>query len=155
MVKIFSIKEKYSNKIFCNQKKVELRRTNVKINRNELCLIYTTSPVKKVTGYFIVEKTIRMPLEKLWKMTKTYAGVSKEEFCSYFKGLKEGTAIVFKRVHKFNEATALEEIKIYKKNFRPPQSYCNIDVKLVYKIIGNTDKKIKASLSSKEIFIKN
>jgi predicted transcriptional regulator len=146
MVKMFSIKEKYSTKIFNKEKKVELRRSNVKLNRNEICYIYTTSPIMKVTGYFIVEKTIRLPLDKLWKLTKNCAGVTKEEFFSYFEGLKEGTAIVFKKVHKFQNATALAEIKIYKKDFRPPQSYCNVDIKIVYQI----NKKAKV-LNSKII----
>lgn len=59
MTKLFSIKEKYSKKIYSKEKLVEFRRQNINIKTNELCLIYTNNPVKKITGYFIVKEKIR------------------------------------------------------------------------------------------------
>lgn len=126
MAKLFSIKEKYSNKIYSKEKLVEFRRQNVKIDKDELCLIYTSSPVKKITGYFIVKEKIRTSVNKLWGITKDIAGISYKEFKEYFKDCKFGTAILFKKIEKFTKMMGLDYLR-KKANFRPPQSYCNLN----------------------------
>lgn len=141
MVKIFSIKNEYSTKIFENEKHVELRRQNIKIRENEKCLIYTTSPVKRVTGYFIVKKTIRLPIKQLWNKTKHIAGVTKSQFMDYFEGCIEGTAILFKSVKKFVKELTLTEMRTIIENFRPPQSYYNLDESIYQKILERTREK--------------
>jgi len=130
MVKIFSIKQQFADKIFRNEKRVEYRRQNVKVQANELCLVYTSSPVKELSGYFVVKRKLRMPIGKLWQKTKVHAGISKSEFLKYFEGCIEGTAIVLKLVKQFITGLNLVEIKTILRNFTPPQSYCNLDSKL-------------------------
>ncbi|MCK5107653.1 MAG: hypothetical protein KAQ83_02920 [Nanoarchaeota archaeon] len=130
MAKLFSIKEKYSNKIYSKEKLVEFRRQNVNINKGEFCLIYTTSPVKKITGYFIVKEKIRTTIRRLWQITKEFAGISYTEFKEYFNGRKVGTAILFKRTKKFDKSVTLEDLR-KECNFIPPQSYYNLTDLLV------------------------
>jgi len=126
MAKLFSIKEKYSNRIYLKEKLVEFRRQNVNVNKGEFCLIYTSSPVKKITGYFIVKEKIRTSIKKLWELTKKVAGVSYKEFMEYFNGCKLGTAIIFKKIQKFTTTWGLDDLR-EKGDFRPPQSYCNLN----------------------------
>lgn len=130
MAKLFSIKEKYSNRIYSKEKLVEFRRQNVNIHKGEFCLIYTSSPVKKITGYFIVKEKIRTSIRKLWELTKKIAGISYREFMEYFKECKLGTAIVFKKIEKFTKTWGLDDLR---KNvdFIPPQSYCNLNDLLI------------------------
>lgn len=145
MVKIFSIKNKYSEKIFSKEKLVELRRQDVKIKENEKCLIYTTYPVKRITGFFIVKKKVRLPVKKLWKLTKDIAGITKAEFIKYFTGCIEGTAIFFKYVKQFSVGVTLEEIKNLVNNFNPPQSYLNLKpstFEILKQLLGEDVKKI-------------
>ncbi|MCH8003315.1 MAG: hypothetical protein IH934_01685 [Nanoarchaeota archaeon] len=130
MAKLFSIKEKYSDRIYSKEKLVEFRRQNVNIDKGEFCLIYTSSPVKKITGYFIVKEKIRTSIRKLWELTKEFAGISYKEFKEYFKECKLGTAIVFKKIHKFTKTLGLDELR-KKVAFRPPQSYCNLNRLLI------------------------
>lgn len=130
MAKLFSIKEKYSNRIYSKEKLVEFRRQNVNVNKDEFCLIYTSSPVKKITGYFIVKEKIRTSISKLWKLTKEFAGISYTEFREYFKECKLGTAIVFKKIQKFSKALGLDDLR-KKGEFSPPQSYCNLNDLLI------------------------
>lgn len=130
MAKLFSIKEKYSNRIYSKEKLVEFRRQNVNISKDEFCLIYTSSPVKKITGYFIVQEKIRTSIRKLWELTKEVAGISYKEFKEYFKGCQLGTAIVFKKIQKFSRALGLDDLR-KKGNFIPPQSYCNLNGLLI------------------------
>jgi predicted transcriptional regulator len=142
MVKIFSIKNEYSEKIFTNKKQVEFRRQDVRIKENERCFIYTTAPVKKITGYFVVKEKIRLPIEKLWKKTRVIAGVTRSQFMEYFKGCMEGTAIFFKRVKRFAQDLTLDELKQIIRNFTPPQSYCNIDDRINHIIISRVDRRM-------------
>ncbi|MCA9487643.1 MAG: hypothetical protein KC516_01640 [Nanoarchaeota archaeon] len=131
MAKLFSIKEKYSKKIFSKEKLVEFRRQNVHISRKEICLIYTSFPVKKIEGHFIVEEKIRLPIQELWNKTKEIAGISFKEFMNYFEGCEVGTAILFKSVKKIKKTWSLEDLKkIFGDSFRPPQSYYNLEGKL-------------------------
>ena len=130
MAKLFSIKEKYSNRIYSKEKLVEFRRQNVNVDKDEFCLIYTSSHVKKITGYFIVKEKNRTSINKLWELTKKFAGISYEEFKEYFKECKLGTAIVFKKIQKFTKTLGLDELR-KKGDFRPPQSYCNLNSLLV------------------------
>lgn len=127
MAKLFSIKQEYTDKIYSREKSVELRRQNINARRGDKCLIYTTSPIKKITGLFIVKEKIRLPIMLLWKKTKKIAGISKEKFFEYFRGCKEGTAIFFKQVKKLVHAISLNELRKVKKGFMPPQSYYNLD----------------------------
>ncbi|MBW2977172.1 hypothetical protein KY347_07055 [Candidatus Woesearchaeota archaeon] len=130
MTKLFSIKEKYSNKIYSKEKLVEFRRQNVDVQEGEFCLIYTSSPVKKITGYFIVKEKIRTTIQKLWELTKEIAGISHKEFKEYFKECEFGTAIVFKEIQKFTKTWGLDELR-KRGNFRPPQSYYNLNDLLI------------------------
>ncbi|MBN2102219.1 MAG: hypothetical protein JW716_05100 [Candidatus Aenigmarchaeota archaeon] len=126
MAKLFSIKEKYSDRIYSKKKLVEFRRQNVNVNRDEFCLIYTSSPIKRITGYFVVKEKIRASLGRLWKLTKDIAGISYKEFQEYFSGCEMGTAIVFKKIQKFSKSIGLNDLR-ERGNFRPPQSYCNLN----------------------------
>lgn len=142
MVKLFSIKEKYSKRIYSKEKLVEFRKQNVNINNGEFCFIYTSSPVKKVTGYFVVKEKLRLPLDRLWDKTKDIAGITKSEFISYFSGCLEGTAILFKAVKQFTNAINLREVQILIKGFRPPQSYYNINKNMYAVFVGRLGNKI-------------
>ena len=79
MAKLFSIKQEFSEKIFSKQKLVEFRRQNVNIKRNEVCVVYTSGKIRKITGYFIVKEKIRLPLKELWIKTRKYAGITKKQ----------------------------------------------------------------------------
>lgn len=141
LTKLFSIKQEFSEKIFSKKKLVEFRRQNVNVTRNETCLVYTSGKVRKITGYFIVKEKIRLPLKKLWVETKKYAGITREQFNEYFKGCKEGTAILLEKIIKFVRAISLEQIRNEIKTFHPPQSYYNLKDNLRTIIVDLLPKK--------------
>jgi predicted transcriptional regulator len=127
MAKLFSIKNQYSEKIYSEEKLVEFRRQNVNTYKNEMCFIYTSSPVKKINGYFIVKEKIRASINKLWKMTKDFAGITYSEFKEYFDGCLEGTALIFEKVKEFSNKIGLDRLRELINGFRPPQSYYNLE----------------------------
>lgn len=130
MAKLFSIKQEYTDKIYSKEKKVELRRQNINTKKGDKCLIYTTSPVKKITGTFTVKEKLRLPINLLWRKTKEIAGISKKKFFEYFEGCKKGTAIFFEQVKRLIHAISLNELRRIKRGFMPPQSYYNLDPKI-------------------------
>jgi len=132
MAKLFSIRQEFSDKIFSKEKLVEFRRQNVNVNKGEICIVYTSGQVKKITGYFKVKEKLRLPIMKLWNMTKKIAGITKKEFMKYFEGCKYGTAIFLMSIKKFSKKISLEELRKKYAGFRPPQSYLTIDGQYYY-----------------------
>lgn len=134
MVKLFAIRQIFSDKIFDKRKKVEYRRQNVKIQPGEKCLVYTSSPAKRISGYFIVKEKLRLPLTELWAKTKKIAGITRETFFEYFKGCLEGTALIIKKVIKYFRKVTLQQLRSQIAGFRPPQSYYELDEVFLHKI---------------------
>ena len=124
---LFSIRGKFCDKIYSGEKKVEFRRKEIKLKKDEKCLIYTSYPVKEITGFFIVKKTESLPLNKLWEKTKKIAGGEKKDFLKYYIGKKEGFAIYFKDVKRFKKGLSLDKIRAAKIDFTPPVSYCYLE----------------------------
>ena len=126
MAKVISIQPKYVKQIFQGLKKVEYRRANVNTEKGEKFFVYTTRPVKKVEGYFILKKKIRKDIETLWQETKHLTLGSKESFQNYFKGKKEGTALIIEKAVKFKNSKELKEFNVKK----APQLYANTNKNL-------------------------
>ena len=139
MVKLFSIKEKYSSEIYKKKKLVEFRRQNIITEENEKCFIYTTSPVKKITGSFVIKKVIREKLKTLWNKNKEHAGISYKEFKEYFKNCDVGTGIFLKNIKKFRKPKTLTEFNLS----IPPQSFYNINKKFIENKNGFVMSRIK------------
>ena len=88
---LLPIKPIYVNKIFDGVKQFEYRRVGCKQLPDKI-IIYATAPIKKVVGEVDVFETLRYSPDMIWDITNDYAGVSKEEFDSYFKGIDIATA---------------------------------------------------------------
>ena len=57
---LLSIKPEYADKIFYQKtKKVELRRVFPSLDKDDLVIVYVSSPKKAVVGYFKVKKIIK------------------------------------------------------------------------------------------------
>ncbi|MEM0139315.1 MAG: hypothetical protein QXZ44_01680 [Ferroplasma sp.] len=121
---LLSIKPEYVEKILNNEKKYEFRRKIFK-KTIKYAYIYSTRPVKKVTGSFKIEGIIEDAPEILWEKYGEYSGITKIEFFKYFSNCKTGYAI------KISNAKKLKGRKLPR---RPPQSYYYIEsAKLLYK----------------------
>ena len=91
---LLSIKPKYLNKIITGEKNYEFRRKIwKKQNLVKKVILYASSPVKKIKGYFIIDKILKGTPEALWQHCEDEAGISKKEFFTYFEGAKIGYAI--------------------------------------------------------------
>lgn len=118
---LLSIKPKYVDEIIKGNKKYEFRKTDFK-RKKELkeVYIYSTSPVKKIVGYFEFEKIIKDHPNVLWENYKEFSGIDEEEFFQYYEGRNNGFAIEIGRLELFEEPI---DPKTAFPNFTAPQSF--------------------------------
>lgn len=127
---ILSIKPKYVEQIINGKKKYEFRRKIFKEQHIGHIIVYSSSPVKKVVGYFTIQEIYSEHPKNLWSNYRKYSGISKKEFLRYFKNSKNGYAIEINQFILFKNPVELSDIGI---NNGPPQSYMYIkDNKSVY-----------------------
>lgn len=101
---IMSIKPQYANRILNGSKTFEFRKTvAAKIEEVEKVYIYSTNPVKKITGHFTVKKVHRMAPIDLWLHTWRTSGIDIEEFQAYFNDKEFGYAIEIDKVVEYEE----------------------------------------------------
>lgn len=117
---LMSIKPQYANAIMCGQKKVEFRRQIFDVNV-ERVYVYASFPMKKLIGYFEVDKVICDFPDFLWKQFGKMGSIAKGDFFSYFNNCNYGYAIVIKSVCRFSKDCLISEV--FGDNFRVPQSY--------------------------------
>jgi predicted transcriptional regulator len=116
---LLSIKPEFAEKIFSGEKQYEFRRVVFKNKDVTKIVVYASAPVSMVIGEFEIEHVISAEPNKLWDQTKAFAGITKEYFLEYFRGLDNGYAIKIKNFIRYSEAFDLES------NFgvKPPQSF--------------------------------
>jgi len=118
-----SIRSRYVSKIFEGTKTVELRRVRPKhIAKRALVLIYVPSPVQSLVGAFKVDRVVEIPLQELWEAVHDRAGVTREEFDTYYEGVSVGIAIFFSEVRNLPEPIELRALK-ESVGFQPPQGF--------------------------------
>ena len=120
---LLSIRHHYAVKLFAGTKKVELRRIKPKLNPGDIVVVYVSSPVKAVAGFFVVQEIIQSVPTELWDQVKDLAGISKYEFEKYYDNSRCAWGIVLKKFKYFEPPLALEYLRLNWKNFSPPQSY--------------------------------
>lgn len=120
---LLSIQPKYVDKIFSGSKGVELRRTRPKVRQGDSVIVYASAPKKALIGVFEVRKVVQKPLEELWEEVEEIAGISYDEFRSYYKGLAVGCGIFLDKTQYFAQPVELETLRQEWDNFRPPQSF--------------------------------
>ncbi len=121
---LLSIKPKYAELIRSGIKKYEFRRRIFSKAGPCKVFIYSTSPVKKITGVFDAPIIHQDSPYKIWDMFGAYSGLSKEEFFQYFRGCQIAYAIEIRNLIIFEEPRdPVKEPSDYFIEFNPPQSY--------------------------------
>jgi predicted transcriptional regulator len=119
-----SIRPQYADRIFKGTKTVELRRVRPKhIRKGTLVLVYVPSPIQSLVGAFKVDQVVEESLQKLWEMVHNKAGITREEFDTYYNGVSIGVGIFFSEVWHLPEAIELHDLKEQMIGFRPPQGF--------------------------------
>jgi len=121
---LLSINPRYAKKIFEGTKTVELRRVRPReIKSGSLGLIYVSSPIKSLAGAFTIKQIAEKPLRDLWEIVKNKAGVTLDEYYSYYYGISTGVGIFFDKVWHFSKPLELSHLEEKINGFHPPQSF--------------------------------
>ena len=121
---LLSIKPKYVERIVNREKKFEFRKVIFKDRGINRVYIYSSSPIKKIVGFFVVGSIIQDKPENLWEDLKEDSGMKANDFFKYFSGKDLGFAI---EINKFEEFKTPIEPKQYFSDFSAPQSFCYLD----------------------------
>jgi predicted transcriptional regulator len=121
-VALLSIHPRHAYAILGGKKTVELRRTRLPSDVSHV-VVYATSPMKTVVGWFEVGAVERDRPSRLWKKHGAATGITASEFRAYFNGASEGTAISVGRVVALEKPVKLSTLW----SSRPPQSFGYLD----------------------------
>lgn len=120
---LMSIHPKFANLIMAGKKQVEFRK-GAFARPVRYVLVYSTSPVKRVIGYFTVKGFDRRAVHSLWSRHRSGGGITKSEFMEYFRGSKDGVAIEIEEAVRFDKPVGLSALG---SGFRAPQSFSYLD----------------------------
>lgn len=115
---IISIHPVFVEKIISGEKKYEYRKRFPEGVR--YMLVYTTSPVKKITAIVEIDTVLCDTPQNIWGKTKKQAGITKKFYDTYFKDREKAYAVRFKKTHVLNKPLLITDLKGIKV---APQSY--------------------------------
>lgn len=117
---ILSVKPEFAEAILSGIKKVEFRKIIFK-KEVEKVFLYSTSPIKKIVGYFTFDEIVKNSPQKLWEQFGEVGFISEDAFFKYFEDKEDGFSICINSTLKFTYSIdPFKEID----NFIPPQSFC-------------------------------
>lgn len=120
---LLSIKPQFVEEIISGRKKFEYRKRIFKKNVDTV-VIYSTMPVGKIIGEFLIDKIIDESIEELWNQTSEFSGISEGFFREYFNERQTGYAIKIKKFVKYKKPISPKDVL---KNFVAPQSYMYVE----------------------------
>jgi len=107
---LLSIKPEFADRILNGDKHFEFRKAVFKNADVKTVVIYATKPVGKVIGEFDIAEVLEGTPNKLWKVTREYAGISKAFFEEYFEGRDTAYAIRVQRPTRYSRPLDLTEL---------------------------------------------
>ncbi len=120
---LLSIKPAHAERIFNGAKTVELRRLRPHIGEGDRVVVYVTSPVQAVVGWFVVESLMVQSPPALWSEVRGRCGLSRREYRSYFCGASYGVGIFLRSPAMREVPVSLDRLRACHPGFRPPRGY--------------------------------
>lgn len=120
---LLPIRPRYADAIMDGEKRFEFRRRPFRA-RPDVVVVYSTSPVQQVIGWFTVEEMIESDPHDLWERFGAWGSIDKSAFDAYFDGSKGAMALRIGEVFKLKHPMPLEELTGSR---RPPQAFQYID----------------------------
>jgi predicted transcriptional regulator len=118
-VVLLPIQPQYATPIMDGTKRVEFRKRGFGREVSHV-VVYSSSPVKQVVGFFEILGIEEDSPRRLWRRYAQVGGIDKEDYDRYFSNVPSGVAIKVGSVHVLREPVPLAQLK---PGFRAPQSY--------------------------------
>lgn len=117
---LLSIHPIHSISILVGQKTFEFRRKIWNDDKIEKVYLYSSSPIKRITGYFTIKRIFSGTPQDLWDFCKKGAGIMEHIFFRYFENAEIGYAIEIDNYLKFKDPFWPVDID---PNFKAPQNF--------------------------------
>lgn len=135
VIALLSIKPVYANAILAGRKKVEFRKRPFKRPVSHI-VIYATSPVQRVIGWFKTKHTDLMSPSALWRQFSNVGGINESDFYTYYGDAVSGVAI---HVHQPKRLT--KPLPLGRTSCKAaPQSYAYLSPVVFDRLTGNEKK---------------
>lgn len=128
-VLFISVKPEFVEKIFNGSKTIELRKSAPNVKKDDVVIIYSTSPVMAVIGTCRVKEIITLKPTKLWNDYSNKFGIDRKRYFEYYEGKEIAVGIVLKDVKKISKEIPLSKLRAKFRNFHPPQTFRYFDKK--------------------------
>jgi predicted transcriptional regulator len=138
---LLSIHPRHAEAILRGDKKVELRRAPVALETTHV-LIYATSPVQAVVGWFQVGGVDEDSATGIWNLHGPVTGVTRREHRAYFAGATRAYAIRVELARRLDPPLSLEDIPGVR---RPPQSFLYVDRETILWVFAANDRLLVGS----------
>jgi len=123
---IISIKPAYADMILDGRKKYEFRKCSF-AKRVDKVFIYSTKPVKEITGYFTFDEVLRGKKSEIWDLCSEFGGMSECDFFEYFDGKSVAYAMKIEKVYRLeNPINPYCSIK----EFKAPRSFVYLNYEI-------------------------
>lgn len=140
-VALMSIHPEYSTAIFAGTKRVEFRRTTLPPELRYV-VVYATSPVMKIVGYFSVAQVRAGAASTIWRRYGDVGGISRSKFNSYYTGANRAIAIEIKTAYSFENPLPIDVLGV---GIRPPQSFQYLPKAVLQRIAATTSEPRKVA----------
>ena len=121
-VAMISIKPEYSSKILSRTKSIELRRSSLGLSKDDVLLVYESSPKQVLGLWFYIAEVETLPVDKMWVKYHAKLGINHEEYITYYNGSTEATGFHIGDIYQLETPIPLHTIKELVPDFVPPQS---------------------------------
>lgn len=108
---LLSINPEHIESIICGKKRFEFRKVRCKADVDKI-IIYSTAPVMRVVAEAVIKEVIEDDVDKVWSLTKEYAGISYNFYQKYYKGRKKAVAYRLCEVIKYPEPKTLSDVGV-------------------------------------------
>jgi len=143
-VALISIHPQFADRILTGRKRVEFRKMRF-TNSITHVVLYATSPVKRILGYFTVKGIDHASPPDLWRRYQGVAGIEEASFFSYFRKCNNGIAIKVDKVFRLPEPHPLS---ILDSELTPPRSFCYLPIGSVERLTRRIDQSRSESILS-------
>lgn len=158
---LISVKPRFANAIFANEKTVELRRVFPEFQGKAIRMaVYSSSPDQLILGTVICTGARRLAVSTICRRHASAAKVTRAECASYFEGIPSGMVLELSSPQLLAKPVPLSEILRANPRLRMPQSYRylradrvpdRVMLDLAYGAIGTRVPKFRAGATSKQI----
>lgn len=129
------IQPQYANPIIEGRKKVEFRKTKFRTPPSHV-VIYASSPVSSIVGYFEVTHIETAPVVALWEKYSAVGCIGEDDFVAYYRERDEGVVLGVGEVVVLDEPIPLKDLGL---GTRPPQSFCYLERDILGRIAAIGD----------------